>query len=286
MESQHLEISLRSVGRQTQRSNEDDLRLVTLLQLDGPSRELAMLLKNVEEGLKAGSSWWRRILWRLRWPFNKADIEEDLKKIESQSSVSGSYAHSSEAKFGTGSTEFYETQKNGSAESPALWCPGSCVGNTILASIIVDHLQLLPMDRDKKTLILKNVLHSLWKQLIQEPGLSPLIISLYNNRTPLLLDTLTNYFSQVLSSFCHVYIILDALDEFPDNDGGWEKLINALQTLGINISLLVMTRDISMKGLLFTRLNIQAADEDISLYIASKLSGGHLAYLVEGQKDL
>ncbi|SJL10215.1 uncharacterized protein ARMOST_13599 [Armillaria ostoyae] len=297
-----------------------------MVDIPASNTELATLLQKIEEGLKAGSSWWRRILRRLRWPFTKADIEEDLKKIKHFKTlfmIAGRHNHlalSCAIKNTLGDVkdkidEIHETQK---IKKIAAWLtsldyialkaldsgslsPG--VGKTVLASIIVDYLWLLSMDRKKKTLVLsvfcdyesavkqiiENVPRTLWKQLIQERGLSSLIISLYNNRTPLLLDTLTKYFSQAPSSFCRVYIILDALDEFPDNDGGREKLIKPLWKLHANTSLLVMTRDIFTIGSLFkadTRLDIRTADEDISLYIVSKLSCGRLARLVEGQDDL
>ncbi|SJL14209.1 uncharacterized protein ARMOST_17664 [Armillaria ostoyae] len=93
---------------------------------------------------------------------------------------------------------------------------------------------------------------------------------------------------------CHqprhrVYIVLDALDEFTDNNGEREELINTMRKFNNNIHLLVTLRDITTIGLLFkadTRFNIQAANNDINLYIMSKLSCGHLASLIKGRDDL
>ncbi|KAK0480424.1 hypothetical protein EDD18DRAFT_1439630, partial [Armillaria luteobubalina] len=84
-------------------------------------------------------------------------------------------------------------------------------------------------------------------------------------------------------------IILDALDEFPENDGGQEKLVNVLRELGSNTRLLVMSRDIPAIGSLFktdTWLDIWATDEDIKTYIETKLSSGRLAHHIKGRDDL
>ncbi len=126
--------------------------------------------------------------------------------------------------------------------------------------------------------------------MVQSNGLSSRIKSLYNQSlrdgTRPSLKALTKILSQELKSFDHVYIVLDALDEFSDNNGGREELINMMRKFSNNIHLLVTSRDISTIGLLFkaldTRLDIQAADDDIKSYITSMLSCGHLAHLIKG----
>ncbi len=88
--------------------------------------------------------------------------------------------------------------------------------------------------------------------------------------------------------------MLDALDEFtgghPEEQmNKQEELINTIKSLGNNIHLLVTSRDITTIGLFFkadTRLDIQAANNDINLYIMSKLSGGHLSRLIKERDDL
>ncbi|KAK0430759.1 hypothetical protein EV421DRAFT_241470 [Armillaria borealis] len=206
---------------------------------------------------------------------------------------------------------FLESKKfqkwvHGSAPSSCLWCPGnSGVGKTILASIIVDYLQSL--DYKKKTLILSifcdyqsattqtipTLLCSLLKQLVQDSGLSDPITLLYNlcchDGTRPSLNVLTKILSQELESFHHVYIVLEALDEFTDNNGGREELINTIRKLNNNIHLLVTSRDITTISLLFkadSRLDIRAANNDINSYIMSKLSCGRLARLIKGRDDL
>ncbi|KAK0435991.1 hypothetical protein EV421DRAFT_1739854 [Armillaria borealis] len=182
--------------------------------------------------------------------------------------------------------------KDGSTESRTLWCPGSPgIGKSVLASIIVNALQSPIYEKtlvQQKTLVLsifcdrqsantqtvENVLRSLLKQRVQAHGLSDSITFLYDNNTRLFFDDLTEVLVEELKSFDRVYIILDALDEFPENDGGQEKLINALRTLGTSL----FKTD--------TRLDIRAADEDIKTYIMSKLSSGRLAHHIKGRDHM
>ncbi|KAK0438148.1 ankyrin repeat-containing domain protein [Desarmillaria tabescens] len=203
-------------------------------------------------------------------------------------------------------SEQFRSWVDGSVRSSRLWCPGNPgVGKTILSSIVIDYLQSL--DYEEKTLILRifcdyqsaatqtiaNLFCSLLKQLIQDHGLSPSITSLYNElrrkQTRPSLGALTKILSQELESFHRVYIVLDALDEFIDNNGGREELIDMIKSLGDNIHLCVTSRVITTIGTLFeedTRLDIRASDDDIKAYITTKLSCGRLARLIKGRDDL
>ncbi|PBK68288.1 hypothetical protein ARMSODRAFT_888041 [Armillaria solidipes] len=194
---------------------------------------------------------------------------------------------------------------HGSAASACLWCPGNPgVGKTILASIIIGHLRILV---HQKTLVLSifcdyqsaaaqtvaDLFCSLMKQLIQDNGLSVPITSLYSqclrDQTRPSLDDLTKILSQEFTSFQRVFIVLDALDEFIDDNGGREELIDVIKSLGDNIHLLVTSRDLTTIGSLFeedTRLDIRATDEDINAYIAIKLSRGRLSRHIRGRDDL
>ena len=179
-----------------------------------------------------------------------------------------------------------------------------------MASIIIDHLQSL--DHKKKTLVLSifcdyqspttqtipNLLCSLLKQLVQDNGLSNQITLLYEQchlkETWPSPDDLIKTLSQELASFYHVYIVLDALDEFtggkPEEQiNQQEELSKTIQLLGDNIHLLVTSRNIITIGSLFkadAKLNIQAANDDIHLYIIRKLSSGHLTRFIKGRDDL
>ncbi|KAK0216580.1 hypothetical protein EDD85DRAFT_436907 [Armillaria nabsnona] len=202
-------------------------------------------------------------------------------------------------------SEQFQMWVDGSATSSCLWCSGGPgVGKTVMASIIIHHLQML---NQEKALVLSifcdyrsaaaqtvaNLLCSLLKQLVQDRGLSSPIASLYNHyyrlQTRPSLDALTKILSQELKLFDHVYIILDALDEFTDDNGGREELIETMKSLGDNTHLLVTSRDITTIGFLFEEdiwKDIRAADEDIKTYIMSKLSSGRLARHIKGRDDL
>ncbi|KAK0219055.1 hypothetical protein IW262DRAFT_1462676 [Armillaria fumosa] len=340
-ELQYTEIYLSALGRLIKLSSRDDPWLETLQQLHGPFQELTELLKGLNRKLRSGSPGWKEGATRLRWTFTKQSVDDELKKIGrlrtlvmsavQLNDVVLSYAIKdtvADANRGilmddkteevlkkrvgnTGewileSPEF-KSWKDGSTESRTLWCPGGPgVGKTVLASIIVNSLQL-PDYQDtfsqKETLVLsifcdyqsassqtvENILRSLLRQQVQVHGLSDSISSLYDDNTPLYLNNLTTILAQELKSFDHVYIILDALDEFPENDGGQEKLVNVLRELGSNTRLLVMSRDIPAIGSLFktdTWLHIWAIDEDIKTYIKTKLSSGRLAHHIKGRDDL
>ncbi|SJL14339.1 uncharacterized protein ARMOST_17795 [Armillaria ostoyae] len=206
---------------------------------------------------------------------------------------------------------FLESQQfrkwvDGSAPSSCLWCPGNPgVGKTILASIIIDHLQSLPVEHEKKTPVLSifcdyrsaaaqtvaNLLCSVLKQLGQGHGFSSPTMSLYSqclrDGTRPSFKTLAEVLSRELKLFDRVYIVLDALDEFTDDNRG--VLINTMRSLGDNIHLLVTSRYIGTVTSLFEkdiRLDIQAADDDIKSYIKSRLSCGRLSRHIKGQGDL
>ncbi|PBK81184.1 hypothetical protein ARMGADRAFT_1146484, partial [Armillaria gallica] len=108
------------------------------------------------------------------------------------------------------------------------------------------------------------------------------------------LNDLTKILLQELASFYCVYIVLDALDEFTggkleEQMNKQEELIRITKSLGDNIHLLVMSRDIISIELLFkadTKLNTRAAEDDINLYIMSKLSCGCLSEFIKERDDL
>ncbi len=138
----------------------------------------------------------------------------------------------------------------------------------------------------------ENVLRSLLKQLVQDYGLFPLTKTLHANRKTKhpSLDDLTKCLSEVLGCVSsHVYIVLDALDEFANDHR--EHLIDVIQRmLGDNIYLLVMSRPDIALDLLFeadTTFNIEASTDDIGLYIEDRLSQSwRLASIIKGKGGL
>ncbi|KAK0215938.1 hypothetical protein EDD85DRAFT_439120 [Armillaria nabsnona] len=193
---------------------------------------------------------------------------------------------------------------DGSGKSCTLRCQGGPgVGKTFLASIIVNHLHSLPVVKEGKALVLsifcdykstveqtvENILRSLLKRLVQDYGLSPLTKTLHADRETKhpSLDDLIKCLSEALQcASSHVYIVLDALDEFTNNYR--EHLINVIRgSLGNNIHLFVTLRpDIGLDSLFEadTTLDIEASTDDIELYIRDRLSQSRcLASNVKGE---
>ena len=89
--------------------------------------------------------------------------------------------------------------------------------------------------------------------------------------------------------YLSAFIVLDALDEGPEDEGIQHNLVSNLQNLGA-VRLLVTSRDLPPISRLMTgvpRLPIQARDDDIGKYIASRLSTTpRLWRLLEGNLEL
>ncbi|KAK0184072.1 hypothetical protein F5146DRAFT_330864 [Armillaria mellea] len=159
------------------------------------------------------------------------------------------------------------TWVDGSGKSHTLRCQGGPgIGKTFLTSIIVNYLCSLPVVKEGKALILsifcdykseveqtvENILCSLLKQLVQDYGIFPLTKALYadrNTKHPSH-DDLTKCLSEALQYVSsYVYIVLDALDEFPNDHR--VHLINVIHgSLDNNVYLFVMSRpDIALDSL-------------------------------------
>ncbi|KAK0438882.1 uncharacterized protein EV420DRAFT_1279847 [Desarmillaria tabescens] len=204
-------------------------------------------------------------------------------------------------------SEQFQRWVEGSAASSCLWCPGNPgVGKTILAAIIIDYLQSL--NHKKNTVVravlsifcdyrsaaaqtVASLLYGLLKQLGQGHGFSSATLSFFHeclfDETRPSLDLLIEILSEELRLFHRVYIVLDALDEFSGDNR--EVLINTIKSLGAHVYLLVTSRDIVMIGSLFkkdARLHIRAVDDDINLYIESRLSCDRLSRHIKGRGDL
>lgn len=122
-----------------------------------------------------------------------------------------------------------------------------------------------------------NVLCSLLKQRVQNYGLFPLTKKLYDDRNvkdPSNADLIKCLSEALQCVSSHVYIVLDALDEF-DNDYQANLIHVIRELLGNNIHLLVLSRpDIALESCFKadTTLDIEASADDIKLYITNRIS--------------
>ncbi|KAK0184070.1 hypothetical protein F5146DRAFT_330709 [Armillaria mellea] len=295
----------------TKNGVEEDLRKIerikSLITVAGQhdhvklSLEIQKTLNHVEVGVKAIQEN-TDITKQLQM---EKDVEKWLEPLDFKSTHVGNLNRQVD---GTGrwflESEQLQAWINGPAASSCLWCPGGPgVGKTIVASITIEHLRSLVDEKMTPVLnifcdyrspaehTIYSFLRSLLHQLVQVRGL-PLVTFLHNmdRRTPPSLDDLIKILSEELKLFSRVYIVLDALDEFTPNDQG--ELIKTLKLLANNIHLLVTSRPVSpvtaLESLVgeHTELAIRAADNDVALYVKSKIYRGYLANIIGNDDSL
>lgn len=177
-----------------------------------------------------------------------------------------------------------------------LWCSGiPGAGKTVLASIVVDHLQtafpdgdvgiafayLNHQERIQQTPV--NIMGSLLKQLVQErPSLCDLLKPLYKknhqrNTVPTLSD-ISTAFRQILAEYSKVYVVIDALDECPEHNGFRDILLQELGLLSQHVRLLVTSRphisiEYDIEGAV--PVEIQASQSDLRKYLQERIARAH-----------
>ncbi|KAF7337854.1 Ankyrin repeat protein [Mycena venus] len=157
-------------------------------------------------------------------------------------------------------------------------------GKTALSSMVVDHLAatatrnigvacmyLQSEDYMQKPSAL---LAGLWRQLVSRKRISPLTKDLYQRRriSPTESDVF-EVFNQLVAEFSQVYIIVDALDEYPEVARG--TLLEILAHLGPTVNLMLTSRpDINLGELLsskFEVMEIRASKEDLWRYVDQRI---------------
>ena len=173
-----------------------------------------------------------------------------------------------------------------------LWCPGiPGAGKTILASTIINHLESFPpqngfslaylycnyKERDAQTT--SNLVASLLRQLLQQQSdLPDAVTSSYKNHlrkgTRPMLTELSSLLLLVVKKTSDVFIIIDALDEYIEEDGSRDKFLTEIKKLEPSIHLLITSRWVPSIELEFehsVRLDIRARDEDITKYLTERI---------------
>ncbi|KAJ4161615.1 uncharacterized protein LMH87_007645 [Akanthomyces muscarius] len=185
-------------------------------------------------------------------------------------------------------------------QKQTLFCPGNPgVGKTILTSIVVEDLFSrfgnvqkvgiaylycsFQRQSEQKT---DNLLASLLRQLAQAlPSLPGSVKSLYkshnNKRTRPSFHEISNTLQTVATMYSRVFIVVDALDECQESDGGRTKLLSEISSLqakcGVNVfatSRLIpdIIQQMSEKFDGTKTLNIGASDEDVGRYLDGVMS--------------
>ncbi|KAF8217315.1 hypothetical protein K438DRAFT_1954163 [Mycena galopus ATCC 62051] len=176
-----------------------------------------------------------------------------------------------------------------SGSGRTLWCwgiPGA--GKTVLASKVVDHLTadyknkkigvaciyLNHKEADDQTP--SKLLAGLWRQLVLDKDVGSPAKKLYQGHsekhTSPSLDEVVHVLRSSFEEFSKVYIIVDAIDEYPEVHR--RILLQQLAAIGPTVSLMVTSRphltpDTSLPNL--RTLEIRANDEDVRKYIDTQI---------------
>ena len=188
-----------------------------------------------------------------------------------------------------------------------LWCPGvPGSGKTIIASIVVDHLENTFPDgkvgiayiycnyRDQLEQTANNLIGSLLRQLLELASAIPKnILDLYHRNisrhTHLKAGELIELLLVEARSFERVFIVVDALDECQEGNGTRANLLAALRRLKPFVSLLVTSRftvNIPVELGSHKRLEIVANQMDIQIYVLYQLRRLHaISRIIESDPD-
>jgi Cdc6-like AAA superfamily ATPase len=169
---------------------------------------------------------------------------------------------------------------------------------------VVDHLSAQPPKRDigiaciylnhKETKIQtpSNLLSGLWRQLVLGSEISSAVQDLYKQhferQTRPSLNDIQNVLQTVIGQFSKVYIVVDAVDEYPENSR--HVLLDCLAAMGPNVNLMITSRPhitpaVSLQQL--QTLEIHADIEDIHRYVDAHIQqSSRLSKHVQTQPDL
>ena len=165
-------------------------------------------------------------------------------------------------------------------------------GKTVLASVIVDHLNRRCRGSDDSAVGCvyfryserlsqspANLIAGLWRQLVDshEPmstELKGLYPKHFSQGTRPALDALCGLLQAELRSRSKIFIVLDALDECPDDEGNRSTLLDAIRALDPVPNILITSRtfDDDLLALEHVRtLEIGARPEDMRKYITARI---------------
>ncbi|KAJ7024880.1 ankyrin repeat-containing domain protein [Mycena alexandri] len=194
-----------------------------------------------------------------------------------------------------------------SSSESTLWCNGiSGAGKTVLVSMVVDHLSAAYRNnrdigvaciylnhKEADTQTPSRLLAGLWRQLILDRDIGSIAENLYKQHqekgTAPSLEEVFNVLGSSLKEFSQVFIIVDAMDEYPEFQR--EILLKHLAVMGSNVNLMITSRpNISPESSSFPNLetlDIQAAPGDIQAYINAQIeSSPHLSRHIRRKPEL
>ncbi|KAJ7803578.1 hypothetical protein B0H14DRAFT_2613193 [Mycena olivaceomarginata] len=162
-------------------------------------------------------------------------------------------------------------------------------GKTVLASIVVNDLENNPANESNRVVVLyldhqettehslTNLLAAIWHQLSYDRPLSSNVIDLYKKHhvrhTRPTCDVISTLLRSTISEFSGVFIIVDGLDEYPEDDR--ETLVQSIWELGSAVRLMVTSRPhININHLIsnIEIVDVRAAEDDIRKYVEGRIS--------------
>ncbi|KAJ7349597.1 hypothetical protein DFH08DRAFT_696408, partial [Mycena albidolilacea] len=154
-------------------------------------------------------------------------------------------------------------------------------GKTILVSMVVDHLNTQAQNRNVgvaciylnhkeiEVQTVSNVLSGVWRQLVFGKDITSQVQELYNQHTEKgtrpSLDNIHLALCAAITQFSKVYIVVDAVDEYPENQR--HLLFNRLTELRSTVNLMITSRPHITPIADSEVLQIYANDKDIQIYV-------------------
>jgi hypothetical protein len=138
-----------------------------------------------------------------------------------------------------------------------------------------------------------NLLASLLKQLVQECSVPSENVKSFHKRyhgeaTLPTLDGYTKALELEIALYSKVFIIVDGLDEYPEDHKTQASLLKAVRSLSRDVNLMVTSRDLPHIASHFEgskRLDIRASDQDLCNYIKRRITTSS-PHLVASEKRI
>jgi Cdc6-like AAA superfamily ATPase len=179
--------------------------------------------------------------------------------------------------------------------SQTLFCPGiPGAGKTMMAAIAVHHLQNTVKTADIGIAFLycdykrqaeqtaPDLVAAIIKQLVQDrPSIAQSLSSLYGHHrvqgTRPLLEELLDVLQSVLANYSRVYVVLDALDECPEQDGTRSQLLRLFRRLQQKDDLRLMATSRQIPDMLeefkdMPLVEVRASDSDLKRFVMGNIS--------------
>ncbi|KAJ6557518.1 hypothetical protein B0H19DRAFT_1261131 [Mycena capillaripes] len=185
----------------------------------------------------------------------------------------------------------------------SLWCHGiPGAGKTVLVSMVVDHLGTQSLNKlvsiacvylnHKEAQSPADVLAGVWRQLVLGRELTFKVQKLYEQHsekgTPATLGEIRTVLDSAIAEFAKVYIVVDAVDEYPEDRR--RVLLEYLAAMGPTVNLFITSRphvfpSASLPNL--ETLEIRADADDIRRFVDAQIHvSSRLARHVEARPEL